>query len=148
MNKVILLGRVGGDPEVRELKETKVCKFSLATSETYKKNDEKVTETTWHNLVFWGKQCDTLKTWVRKGDHLLIEGKIQTREYTDKEGTKHWANEIVCDRFELIGSKKDDKPQANDKWQGKKEVKSMSNVDELPQHVRDAENMPDNEIPF
>lgn len=147
----MLLGRVGNDPEVKELTGTKVCKFSLATSETYKKNDEKITETTWHNLVFWGKQCDTLKTYVKKGDQLLIEGKIQKREYTDKEGVKHWADEVVCDRFELIGGKKEpEQPKSNDKWQGKKEVKSMSKAEDLPGYVAEQQEASAlmNDLPF
>ena len=153
MNRVTLLGRVGGDPEVKEFNSNKVAKFSLATSETFKKNDEKVTETTWHNLVFWGKQCDILKQYVHKGDQLLVEGKIQVRQYDDKDGVKHWATEIVCDRFELLGGKQKaetpkEEPKANDKWHGKQPVKSLSNIDELPQHVQDAESVPDDSLPF
>jgi len=155
MNRVTLLGRVGGDPEVKEFNSNKVAKFSLATSETFKKNDEKVTETTWHNLVFWGKQCDVLKQYVHKGDQLLVEGKIQVRQYDDKDGVKHWATEIVCDRFELLGGKQKaetpkEEPKANDKWHGKQPVKSMSNIDELPQHVQDAEASSNNmdDLPY
>ena len=133
MNRVTLCGFTGKDPEVKELKDTKVAKFSLATSESYKKDGEKVTDTTWHNLVFWGKQCDTLKTYVHKGDQLLVEGKIQVRQYTDKEEVTHWTTEIVCDRFELLGKKEEPK--------GKKEVKSMSNINDLPQHVQEQQEV-------
>jgi len=132
MNRVILIGRVGADPEIRDVAETKVCKFSLATSKHYKKNGEKVTETTWHNLLFWGMQCETLSKYVHKGDQLMIEGEIQNRQWKDKEGKDHWANEIVCDRFELLGCKKEEAPESNEQWNGKKEVKSMSNIDDLP----------------
>lgn len=151
MNRVTLLGRVGGDPEVKEFNTNKVAKFSLATSETFKKNDEKVTETTWHNLVFWGKQCDILKEYVHKGDQLLVEGKIQVRQYDDKNGVKHWTTEIVCDRFELIGGKpkaEKEAPQAQEKWHGKQPVKSMSKAEDLPgyiaeQHEASSNNMDD-----
>jgi len=135
MNRVTLLGFTGKDPEVKELKETKVAKFSLATSESYKKDGEKVTETTWHNLVFWGKQCDILKSYVHKGDQLLVEGKIQTRQYKDKEDVTHWTTEIICDRFELLG-KKEETPVE------KKSI-AMSNINDLPQHVKDSEDYPE-----
>ena len=121
MNKVMLIGRVGQTPEVKEFKGLTVAKFSLATSESYKKNDEKITETTWHNLVFFGKQCDPIKKYVNKGDQLYVEGKIVTRKYDDKEGVTHWSTEIVCNGFELLNNKS--KPEAKEpkeetwKWQ-------------------------------
>lgn len=153
MNKVLLLGRTGSNPEVKELKSSKVAKLSLATSETFKRNDEKVTETTWHSLVFWGKQCDVIKEYVHKGDQLLVEGKIQIRQYDDKNGVKHWATEIVCDRFELIGSSKksEPKPETNEgKFQksGKVSVNSMSDISELPGNVANYDDIPDDSIPF
>lgn len=153
MNRVTLLGRTGSDPEVKEFNSNKVAKFSLATSETFKKNDEKVTETTWHNLVFWGKQCDILKEYVHKGDQLLVEGKIQVRQYDDKNGVKHWATEIVCDRFELIGGKpkaEKETPKANDKWQGKQSVKSMSKAEDLPGYIAEQQeaSATDDSLPF
>lgn len=104
MNKVILKGNCGGDPEVKTFDWGKVAKFSLATSETRKKDGEKITETTWHNLVFFGDVCDTLAKYVHKGDQLLVEGKISVRNYKDKAGVEHWATEITCDRFEFCGS--------------------------------------------
>jgi single-strand DNA-binding protein len=145
MNKVILLGRVGQTPEVKVVGQSQVCKFSLATSESYKKNDEKITETTWHNLVFWGKQCEILKQWVHKGDQLMVEGKISIRKYTDKDGVDHWSNEVVCDRFEFIASiKKEDKPDNKEGQavKGKIHTGAMSDINELPGNVAD-ENVPD-----
>ena len=144
MNHVFLMGRVGQDPEVKEVAQTQVCKFSLATSESYKKNGEKVTDTTWHNLVFWGKQCDILKRYVHKGDQLLVEGKIVIRKYDDKNGVTHWATEIICDKFEFIGGKKESESVQDNQgeWRGKKEVKAMSNVDELPGANDDLSDLP------
>lgn len=148
MNRATLLGRVGGDPEVKEFKDTKVAKFSLATSESYKKNGEKVTDTIWHSLVFWGKQCDVIKSYVHKGDQLLVEGKIVTRQYKDKQEITHWTTEIICDKFELLskGNKAEDKPeppQASGEWKGKKEVKAMSDISELPGNVANYDEIPD-----
>ena len=150
MNRITLLGRVGKDPEVKEVGQNKVCKFSLATSESYKKDGEKVTETEWHNLVFWGKRCDVLKEWVHKGDQLLVQGKVKTRSYEDKEGVNHYITEVICDDFEFISStKKDEKPEANDKWHGKKPVPSMSKAEDLPGNVADYDNIPeDTDSPF
>lgn len=152
MNRVTLLGRVGQSPEIKELANIKVAKFSLATSESYKKNGEKVTETTWHNLVFFGKQCDVIKTYVNKGDQLLVEGKIVVRKYDDKQGVTHWTTEIVCDRFELLSNKPEAKEPKEEvkkeEWHGKKEVKAMSNINQLPQSVKDAEEVPDDNMPF
>lgn len=135
MNKVILMGRTGSDPEVKAVGQLTVCKLSLATSESYKKDGQKVTDTTWHNLIFWGKQGDILKQYVHKGDQLLVEGKIVVRKYDDKQGVTHWTNEIVCDKFEFIGGKKEAEsgPVAKDEYQGgKKQTGAMSDVNQLP----------------
>ena len=148
MNRVTLLGRVGSDPEVKTFDWGKVAKFSLATSETRKKNNEKVTETTWHNIVFFGASCDVLEKYVHKGDQILVEGKIVVRSY-EKQGTTHWATEIVCDSFEFCGSPKGDKepPRAKDEWKGKKEVKSMSDINDLPGHVQEQQDQL-SDLPF
>jgi len=145
MNRVTLLGNVGKDPEVKEFNDTKVAKFSLATSESYKKDGEKITDTTWHNLVFWGKQCDVLKSYVHKGDQLLVEGKISIRQYKDKQEVTHWTTEIICDRFELLSKKPEAKepPVAKDEWKGKKEIKAMSKVEDLPGNVANYDEIPD-----
>ena len=120
MNRVILIGRVGNTPEVKTVGSSKVCKFSLATSETYVKDGQKITDTDWHNVVFWGKQCDTIEKYVHKGDLFCVTGKSKTRKYEDKSGVAHWATEIVCNEFEFVQGKKDETPQAKDEFQGKK----------------------------
>lgn len=151
MNKVILLGRLGSDPEVREIGQSKVCKFSLATSESYKKDGEKITDTTWHNIIFWGKQCDILKQYVHRGDMLMVEGKIVIRKYDDREGVTHWATEIVCNSFEFVGSKKEEKPDNNEgqfQKAGKVTTGSMSDVNELPGNIDDGSVPDDPNLPF
>jgi len=137
MNKVILLGRCGGDPEIKTFNQGKVAKFSLATNEYYKnKSGEKITETTWHNLVFWGKTADLVENYVHKGDSVLVEGKIAIREY-EKAGVKHWSTEIICDKIEFV-SKQETK---NDKLVEKKST-AMSDINELPGADESAENDP------
>lgn len=148
MNKVILKGNIGKDPEIKTFDWGKVAKFSLATSETYKnKNDEKVTETEWHTCIFKGTICDVIEQYVHKGDQLLVEGKIVTRTYKDKSGESHWTTEVICHSFEFCGTKEriEQKPDNKEgQWQGKKEVKAMSDVNELP----GAESDPSYEPPF
>jgi len=109
VNKVILVGNVGKDPEVRYLeKGVAVAKFSLATSETYKgKDGEKVTSTEWHNIVLWRGLAETVEKYVHKGSQLYIEGKIRTRSYDDKDGNKRYVTEIVADLMQMLGKKSD-----------------------------------------
>ena len=106
INKVILVGNVGKDPEVRHLdSETSVANFSLATSESYtNKNGERVETTEWHNIVCWRKLADRAENYVRKGAQLYIEGKIKTKSY-DQDGVKKYITEIYADNFQLLGKK-------------------------------------------
>ena len=88
VNKVILLGRVGKEPEIRQVGDNKVANFSIATSEKFKdKAGNKVENTEWHNVVFWGKQAELIEQYVHKGDELYIEGSIKTETY-EKDGEK------------------------------------------------------------
>ena len=106
MNKVILIGNVGGDPEVKTVNETKVAKFSLATNRVYRNKDgEKVTDTSWHNIVIWGKLADVVEMWVNKGDKIALEGEINYRDWEDKDGNKRYMTEIKCFDMEMLGSK-------------------------------------------
>jgi len=94
VNKVILLGRVGKQPEIKQVGDNKVANFSLATSEKFKdKNGNKVDQTEWHNVVFWGKQAELIEQYVNKGDELYIEGSIKTETY-EKDGEKRYAVKI------------------------------------------------------
>ncbi len=79
VNKVILIGTLGKDPDIRITQNSKVATFSLATNETYKSNGENKAVTEWHNIVIWGKLADIVEKYVRKGNHLYIEGKLYTR---------------------------------------------------------------------
>lgn len=114
INKVILLGNVGRDPEVRHLdNNATVARFSLATSESYKnKSGEKVTNTEWHNIVAWRNQADFAGKYIKKGTLLYVEGKIRTRSWDDKEGNKRYTTEIEVENFQLVGRKSDDQGQS------------------------------------
>jgi len=105
MNKVILIGRVGKDPEVITAGESKMCKFSLATSEYYRdKSGGRKQTTEWHNIVIWGALVESAAKYIKKGDEVSVEGKIKTTVY-DKDGVKKYNTSIYAERFSLHGRK-------------------------------------------
>lgn len=111
VNKVILLGNVGKDPETKVFENGQVSNFPLATSERgYKTaNGTEVPERTeWHNIVVWGGLSKVVDNYVRKGRQLYVEGKIRTRSYDDATGNKRYITEIVADNIELLGGRNDD----------------------------------------
>lgn len=105
INKVILVGNVGRDPEIKHLdNNVAVATFSLATSESYKnKNGEKVTNTEWHNIVLWRGLADIAEKYIRKGSQIYVEGKIRSRSWDDKDGNKRYTTEILGDTLQLLG---------------------------------------------
>src|SRR6056297_2812825 len=104
VNKVILIGNVGKDPEVKHLDNGMVItKFTLATSETYTKENEKVTTTEWHNIVLFKGQAEVAEKYVKKGDPLFIEGRIRTRSWDDKDGNKRYITEIIGTSMQMLG---------------------------------------------
>ena len=109
VNKVILVGNVGKDPETRYLDEsTAITKFSMATSETYKnKSGERVSTTEWHNIVLWRGLAQVAEKYVKKGTQIYIEGRIKTRSYDDADGNKKYITEIVGDQMQLLSRKPD-----------------------------------------
>lgn len=110
-NKVQLIGNLGADPEVTNLENgKKVVKFAIATNENYKNaQGEKVTNTTWHNLVAWNKTAELVERLLVKGSEVAIEGKLSSRSYEDQEGTKRYITEVVVNEFLLLsgGNPKD-----------------------------------------
>ena len=111
VNKVILLGHVGKDPDIRHLEGgVTVASFSLATNESFrdKNSGEKREQTEWHNIVTWRNLAESVeKSELKKGDRVYLEGKIRTRQWQDKEGSKRLAVEIVADTFTIINRKRD-----------------------------------------
>lgn len=108
-NSVRLVGNLGMDPEVRNFDNNRsLVRISLATNETYRNDKgDKVTETQWHNLIFWGQQAKLAEQFLKKGDEVAIEGKLSNRNYIDKEGIKRYVTEIVVNDFMRIGLKKE-----------------------------------------
>jgi single-strand DNA-binding protein len=104
VNKVILIGNVGKDPEVRHIDSgVAVANFPLATSESYTaKNGDRITTTEWHNIVAWRGLAEVVEKYVKKGRQLYIEGRIKTRNYEDKDGNKKYVTEIYADVLQLL----------------------------------------------
>ena len=116
LNKVMLIGNVGKDPEVRYLENNpqnpgnnvKVASFPLATSERYRdRNGELRENTEWHNVVVWRSNADVAEKYVRKGTQLYIEGRLRTRSWTDQTGNKRYTTEVVADTLQLLGKRPD-----------------------------------------
>ena len=108
INKVILVGHLGKDPEVRYLEGgVSVASFPLATTETFNKDGRKVEQTEWHNIVLWRSLADVAAKYLQKGKLVYIEGKLRTRSFEDKEGVKKYTTEIVAENFTMLGRKTD-----------------------------------------
>jgi single-strand DNA-binding protein len=109
VNKAILIGRLGKDPELRYTPSGKaVANFSLATNERWTTQDgQKQESTTWHNIVAWGRQAEVIKEYLGKGRQVYIEGRIDNRSYDDKEGNKRWISEVVVQNFQFLGDRGD-----------------------------------------
>jgi len=110
LNKVMLIGNVGKDPEVRHLDSgVATTTISLATSETYtdKTSGQRVTNTEWHNVVLWRQLAELAEKYIRKGTQIFVEGKIRTRSWDDKDGVKRYTTEVVADNVRLLGRRDD-----------------------------------------
>lgn len=134
INKVILVGNVGKDPEVKYLDGgVAVARFSLATTESYKnKEGQKIETTEWHNIVLWRGLAEVAEKYVRKGKMLYIEGKIRTRQYGE-ENNKKYFTEIVGDQMTMLGGPRTDNPEPAANAQPTPEmVASSAPSDDLP----------------
>jgi len=116
LNKVMLIGNVGNDPEVRYLESNpqnpgtnaKVASFRLATTERYRDRSGELRENTeWHSIVVWRNNADVVEKFVRKGSQVYIEGKLRTRQWTDQTGNKRFTTEVVADNLQLLGKRPD-----------------------------------------
>ena len=109
VNKVILVGHLGKDPEVRHLDSgVAVANFSLATTESYtNKQGERVNQTEWHNIVLWRGLADVAEKYLKKGNPVYIEGKIHNKKWEDKDGVTKYSVDIIADKMTMLGSKQD-----------------------------------------
>ena len=108
VNKVVLVGHVGADLELRKIQgDVSVTSFALATSETIKKNGLKVEQTDWHQIIMWRTLADVAVKLLKKGKLVFVEGKLKTRSYQDKEGINRYTTEVVAETFTLLGRNSD-----------------------------------------
>lgn len=109
VNKVILIGRLGGDPEVRYTNNGgAVANFNMATNESWMdKSGQKQERTEWHRIVVWGKMAEICGQYLSKGRQAFVEGRLQTREWNDKEGNKRYTTEIVAQNIQFLGGQGD-----------------------------------------
>lgn len=138
VNKVSLLGRVGKQPEIKQVGDSKVANFSLATSEKFKdKAGNKLENTEWHNVVFWGKQAELIEQYVGKGDELYIEGSIKTETY-EKDGEKRYAVKIKGSAITFVSKAK--KEGETQYVQGERSTRKEEPIAAM--------EMPEDDLPF
>ena len=132
VNKVIFSRNLGKNPEVRYLDSgIAVANFSLATTENYKnKEGERVSQTEWHNIVFWRGLAEVAEKYLKKGDSIYVEGKIRTRKWEDKEGNTRYSTEILADNMTMLG-KKNSKETLNQELSSNEKLES-NDQDDLP----------------
>lgn len=152
INKVILVGHLGKDPEVRHLDGgVTVASFPLATSESYNKDGRKIEQTEWHNIVMWRGLADIASKYLQKGKLVYIEGKLRTRSFEDKEGHKKYTTEIVAENFTMLGRKSDFEGSAENSQQKPDDENANTNTN----HIAAKEDQPmnyekgaDDDLPF
>ena len=123
VNKVILIGNLGRDPEVRYLEGgVAVANFPIATSETYRDRNsgERITQTEWHNIVLWRGLAEVAEKYLRKGNQVYIEGKLRTRSWDDQNGNTRYTTEVVADNMTMLGGPAGGQQQGNAMGQGNK----------------------------
>ena len=148
INKVILVGNLGKDPELRYTNGgTAVTNFSLATSENFTdRSGQKQERTEWHRIVAWGKTAEFCGEYLTKGRKIYLEGKIQTREWTDKEGVKKYSTEIVANDIQFLDSKGEGAPRGAARNGGAE--RSSNNGDSGAGSRGSSEPPPEDDIPF
>lgn len=151
VNKAILIGRLGKDPEIVNFESgTKKASFPLATGESYtNKSGERVDTTEWHNIVMWRRQAEIAEQYLRKGDPIYLEGRIRTRNYDDKDGNKRYITEIEAVTFSMLGTKGDN----NGNSQPSQQNNNSSNNSSSPQTKNESTQPPDDldfedDLPF
>ena len=143
VNKVILVGHLGKDPEVRYLEGgTALANFSIATSETFKDRTtgERKTNTEWHNVVVWRALAEIAEKYLKKGSQIYLEGKLRTRQWQDKDGNNRYTTEVVADNIQMLGKKEDNPanaksstpPPASNVKENTATPPSKNEVDDLP----------------
>jgi len=145
INKVILIGNLGGDPEVRYASSgVAVCNFTMATTRTYKdKQGERKDETEWHRVVAFGRTAEVCGEYLKKGRQVYIEGRLQTRKWQDKDGNDRWTTEVVTESMQMLGNRGND--GGGGAQRGSSSQGSSGNDDPYQPLPGD---IPDSDVPF
>lgn len=149
VNKVILIGRLGGDPEVRYTSNGgAVANFNMATNESWTdKSGQKQERTEWHKIVVWGKLGELCGQYLSKGRQAFVEGRLQTREWQDKEGNKRYTTEVVAQNIQFLGGPGDRASSGTSEYSsGPSAEFEPSNSGPSPDF--DSKGMADDEVPF
>lgn len=143
INKVILVGHLGKDPEVKTIDNgVKVAKFSLATTESYRdRNGERKDVTEWHNISCWRNLADIAEKYLTKGKQIYVEGKIRTRSWDDN-GVKRYTVDIVADSFTMLGTKSDNAETSSKQVNDSVQNEQIVNNTELPPFMAEEEDLP------
>lgn len=145
VNKVILIGNLGKDPEVRRLENGAiVANFSIATSEIFtdKNTGEKRENTDWHNIVVWRGLAEVVEKYVRKGTKVYVEGKLKTRTYQDKDGATRYVTEVLAEEITMLS-----RPD-NERNNEQKPVYPQQDTPPAPTSMDDISNAIDDDLPF
>ncbi len=152
LNKVILIGRLGGKPEMRVLpqKERAIARFSLATNERfYNPNTRESTDKTeWHRIVAWGKLAEFCENYLGQGKQILLEGKLRTRSWQDREGNKRTTTEIEAQNIVLLGKREDSSGGAESPGADRPDTRDFGSGDEDFPQGDDSAGGSDDDIPF
>ncbi|MGP1621449.1 MAG: single-stranded DNA-binding protein [Candidatus Cryptobacteroides sp.] len=162
LNKVMLIGNVGKEPEIRYIETgsgSKVASFTIATTERYRdKNGETKENTEWHNVVMWRSGADIVEKYVHKGTQIYIEGKLRSRSWTDQSGNKRYTTEVLADSIQLLGRKSDNNSQSGeDRYNGnqysapaqsKPQPSTMPEPEYNAPQQQSVEDMPADDLPF
>tara|TARA_B100001029_G_C14945217_1_gene385525 strand:- start:22 stop:480 length:459 start_codon:yes stop_codon:yes gene_type:complete len=148
LNKVMLIGNLGKDPESKEMGDgTKMAKFPIATTETYKnRQGEKVSNTEWHNIVLWRGLAEVAINWLKKGDSVYIEGKLKTRSWEDENGIRKYATDIQADNLSMLGNKRDMDKQSPPNRNEDNTHTTETQSDE--KNITESSNNEDDDLPF
>lgn len=136
VNKVILVGHLGRDPEVRYTSDNAtIANVSIATSESWKdKSGAKQEKTEWHRVSFFGKLAEIVGEYLKKGSHVYVEGRLQTRKWQDKDGQDRYTTEIIADRMQMLGGKGQASQDASEPA-AEKPAKAPSKFDDLEDDI-------------
>lgn len=140
VNKAILVGNLGRDPETRTLESgTKVGRFPIATTESYKNREgEKVSKTEWHYVVVWRGLADVVEKYLKKGNQVYVEGRIQTRKWQDRDGNDRYTTEIIANQLTMLGGG----PREGEQSEQETAQSETANVQEPPINDKEEDDLP------